>query len=210
MTLFFNGMTCQITDMNKLNQNGFTLVEVLISVLVLAVGVIGTAAMQLTALRTAQQSAFQTAAIQLAVEMADTMRANDQQMKLTGDSNPFLAVDYQSATDTAAAGSGTTCYSTNCNAEELAAFDIQEWKTRVKALLPGGRVRICRDFNPWDNAAGAYKWECTPAPASAGIAALVIKIGWHGKGSNADGSAVKDGKLPFSPSVALTINPTLQ
>ena len=50
-------------------EHGFSLIEVLISVFVLAVGVIGAAGMQLTALRTTQQSVFQTKALHLATEM---------------------------------------------------------------------------------------------------------------------------------------------
>jgi len=55
--------------------NGFSLIEVLIAVFVLALGVIGVAGMQLTAMRTSQQSAFQTTAVELPAEMADKMRA---------------------------------------------------------------------------------------------------------------------------------------
>src|SRR5690606_15894095 len=56
-------------------ENGFSLIEVLVAVFVLAVGVIGAAGMQLAALRTTQQSSFQTRALHLAAEMADYMRA---------------------------------------------------------------------------------------------------------------------------------------
>lgn len=192
-----------IDFMIKRKQGGFTLVEVLTSMFVLALGVIGSAGMQLTALRTAQQSAFQTAALQLASEMADKMRANGHQSGLD-ELNPFLDIDYASATD-AAPAPGTLCYAAGCSAEELAKFDIDEWKTRVKAALPGGRVRICRDSNPWDSAAGAFTWGCTPAATGANTAALVIKIGWQGKGSNPDGSAVKDAGKDFPPGIAVTV-----
>ena len=55
--------------MGRNGRGGFALGEVLIAILVLGLGVIRAAALQLTAMRTTQQSAFQTAALQLAVEM---------------------------------------------------------------------------------------------------------------------------------------------
>ncbi|MFD2273251.1 type IV pilus modification protein PilV [Undibacterium arcticum] len=59
------------TQPQNRQQGGFTLIEVLISVFVLALGVIGAAGMQLVAMRTGQQSGAQSLAVQLATEMAD-------------------------------------------------------------------------------------------------------------------------------------------
>src|SRR3954468_11288154 len=95
--------------MPKLNHAGFSLIEVLVSVLVLAIGVIGAAGMQLTALRTSQQSAFQTAALELAADMADKMRANDSQMRRTD--NYYLSVDFRSGENGAPAAPSAMCYS---------------------------------------------------------------------------------------------------
>jgi type IV pilus assembly protein PilV len=158
----------------------------------------------LTALRTAQQSTFQTTALQLASEMAEKMRINDRQMKLADNANLFLSVDYQSATDAEITSPGALCYEANCTAEDLAKFDIYELKTRIKAL-PGGRVRICRDANPWDSATGAFKWSCTALEKNANNVPLVIKIGWEGKGNNPDGRAIKETAKQFPPSVAITL-----
>ena len=189
--------------MMKLQQTGFSIIEVLISIFVLALGVIGAAGMQLTALRTSQQSAFQTAALELAAEMADRMRANDSQMRRAD--NHYLNVDFRSGENTDPVPPSTMCYSagTDCSAEELAKFDIYEWERRIKAVLPGGRALICRDASPWDSGAGALTWACTGA--SSGSASLVVKLGWQGK--NPDGTLVADAGKQFPPSVALTVEP---
>lgn len=186
----------------KLKSGGFSLIEVLISIFVLAVGVIGVAGMQLTALHTSQQSAFQTVALQLASEMADRMRANDAQMKLDDGANPFLFVDYKSSAEQSTASS-KLCYAAQCDNTELAKFDIHEWGKRVATSLPGGRALICRDSMPWDSAKGALKWECNTGNS----APVVIKLGWLGKGKNPDGSLINDPKEPFPPSVAVTVKP---
>jgi type IV pilus assembly protein PilV len=190
--------------MRKKGSNGFTLVEVLISVFVLALGVIGAAGMQLTALRTTQQSAFQTSALQLAAEMADKMRANDHQMKLADNSNPYLKVDYQSAAGSASADAGPSCYGagSSCIAGQLAQFDIDEWLKRIDTTLPAGRVLICRDATPWDSGINAFGWDCD---ASASNAPLVIKIGWQEK--RPDGTLVRNADKSFPPGVALTVAP---
>lgn len=184
---------------------GFSLFEVLVSILVLALGVIGAAGMQLTALRTSQQSAIQTTALELATELADKMRANDRAMKASDESNLFLGIDY--TTSTAPTVPSRFCYdrSASCDAGQLAAFDIYEWEKRLKEGLPDGRAVICRDAKPWDSTAHAYKWECDGGVASVGSAPLVIKIGWQGK--NPDGTLIRDEKKHFPPMIAMIVEP---
>ncbi len=180
------------------------MIEVLISAFVLALGVIGAAGMQLAALRTSQQSAFQTTALELAVEIADKMRANDSQMRRPD--NPFLKVNFNSAGGTGSSTSGSLCYSkgANCGAEALAQFDIHEWENRVRASLPGARAVICRDASPWNNGVGALAWACTESPG----ASLVVKLGWQPK--NPDDSLVTDDAKQFPPSVALIVEPYIK
>src|ERR1700693_5841112 len=160
-------------------ENGFSLVEVLISVFVLTVGVIGAAGMQLTALRTAQQSAFQTRALHLATEMADQIRANAAQMRLEDGANPYLRVDYQSSSATTRRQPELSCYGADahCDAEQLARFDIDGWLKRIDAELPSGRVRICRDSMPWNAVDQHFNWNCVPSSRTASAASVVIKIG---------------------------------
>jgi len=51
------------------------------------------------------------------------------------------------------------------------------WKARLEAALPAARAQVCHDERPWDEAASAWRWECTGAAPDA---ALVIKIHWGG------------------------------
>jgi type IV pilus assembly protein PilV len=185
--------------MTSTQAKGFSLVEVLIAVFVLALGVIGAAGLQLAAVRTSQQSGYQTIAVELANELADKMRSSDAQMKLSDSANVFANIKYDSASDSDPTAP-TLCYSSsaNCNANDLAKADIYEWLVNVKKLLPGGRVLVCRDSAPFDTSAKALTWTCT-ADSNSG---LTIKIGWKSK--NPDGSFVtSNGVTP--PSVALTV-----
>ncbi|WP_026816749.1 type IV pilus modification protein PilV [Arenimonas composti] len=58
------------------NQAGVSLLEVLIAVLVLAIGMLGVAAMQATSLRNSQGSLERSQAVVLAYGIMDAMRAN--------------------------------------------------------------------------------------------------------------------------------------
>jgi type IV pilus assembly protein PilV len=194
--------------MINLKKNGFTLAEVLVSLFVLCVGVIGTAAMQLNALRMSQQTALQTMAIQLASEFADKTRVNVGQFSLIDEANPFLNLDFSSSEDVPAPAK--SCHAASCNRDELADFEIHEWKSRIKAALPGGQVRICRDSHPWDPAVGAFKWSCTASADDQNTSALVIKLGWHGKGKNPDGRVSDSSKGSPPPNIAITIAPYAQ
>ncbi|MFJ7566767.1 type IV pilus modification protein PilV [Herminiimonas sp. NPDC097707] len=184
-------------------EHGFSMIEVLISVFVLTAGVIGGAGMQLTALRTAQQSALQTRALYLASDMADMMRANGAQMQRGDSENPYLQVDHKVST-TPHRLSDYSCYDADahCDAEQLARFDIAQLLQQLDADFPGGRVRICRDALPWNAVAGRFAWECTATASSAASAPVVIKIGWQEK--DRTGNALEDAAAA-APGMVLTV-----
>lgn len=60
----------------KKRQCGLTLIELLVTVIILAVGVLGLAGMQTASLRYTQDSYLQTTAMNIAQEIVDRMRAN--------------------------------------------------------------------------------------------------------------------------------------
>jgi type IV pilus assembly protein PilV len=188
--------------MNKTGAAGFSLVEVLVSIVVLAVGVIGAAGMQLTALRTAQQSGLQTTALQLAAELADRMRVNADQMRLADKANPFLGIDYKTVDGTPEAPIAN-CFAVDCDGDQLAQFDLYEWRKRIQAGLPGGRAVVCRDSTPWDASSKRLAWDCEGKGATS--ASLVIKIGWRGK--DPGGKLAQELEGESVPAIALVVAP---
>ena len=172
---------------------GFTLVEVLVALFVLAVGVLGASATQLAAQRTRHQAALLSEAVQLAAAVSSRMRANAVQMALGDGANPYLTLRYDAAAEGAPAAPAVLCYGeTNCDPAQLAAFDLYEAKRAVHDRFPRGRIVVCRDGGGWDGAAGALTWECA---GGAGVA-IMVKVGWHGGGDRKAGPA---------PSVALVV-----
>lgn len=170
------------------NYHGYSIIEVLVALLVLALGVIGGAAMQLAALRTRHQSVLLSHAVQLASSLADKMRANAGQMQLPDAANPYLNQHYDAALDGAPPAPPQQCLGgALCDSAQLAQFDLYEVKQRLHGVLPGGRLVICRDTNAWDAARHGASWTCS-GDAHAPVA---IKLGWRGK--NPDGAPALEG-----------------
>lgn len=160
------------------SQHGFTLIEVLVAIVILTLGASGVAAMQLHALRMAQQSGFQTTATQLAVTLAELMRANPELARSGG--SPYL-FSYEATAASASTSASTSvstsasCLQRTCDSAAMAAGEVQGWQQQLQQALPRARAVVCRDDNP--AAAGRLQWSCDHA----GDAAMVIKIGWSAR-----------------------------
>jgi type IV pilus assembly protein PilV len=111
------------------NNQGFTLIEVLITVVVLAVGLLGLAGLQTTSLKHNQTAYFRSQATQMAYDMADRIRANHDEAKKGG------ASAYVVGSATAHAGCSTLV---GCTATKMAENDLFEWLATLQAALPGG------------------------------------------------------------------------
>ncbi|HJU40529.1 MAG TPA: type IV pilus modification protein PilV [Tahibacter sp.] len=107
---------------------GFSLVEVLIAVTVLAVGLLGAAALQATSLRANQSANFRSQATTLAAMMLDAMRANRPAV---------LRGEYY------AAYAGATCEpSVNVATTPAAKRDLALWRQQIACALPDGKGEI--------------------------------------------------------------------
>ncbi|MDZ7663690.1 type IV pilus modification protein PilV [Thiohalophilus sp.] len=100
-------------------QSGFTLIEVLVTVLILAIGFLGLAGLQLSALRNNNSAYERSQASILTYDIIDRMRAN-RDSALNGDYDTNLT-DAPTATDCRGSGS-------NCNTTQLAQYDVNQWK----------------------------------------------------------------------------------
>ena len=161
--------------MLRCRSGGFTLVEVLVALCVLALGVVGAAATQISAARLRQQAALESEAVQLAASLGARMRVNAAQMALPDASNPYLQFEYD-----ALAGAPTPppvqCFgAANCAPAQLAAHDLYDAARIVHAAFPGGRIAVCRDDGGWDASLQVFTWACS----GSGNAPVVVKLGWR-------------------------------
>jgi len=113
---------------------GDTMIEVLVTVLILAVGVLGVAAMQVTTYQNLSNSHSASIAAMIAEDFAERMRANG-----TG----VLAGSYYD--HNADPGEAfTNCANEACSTGELADYDIGSWWLELGANLPLGRGQLAR------------------------------------------------------------------
>lgn len=107
---------------------GFTLLEVLIAMVVMAIGMLGIAGMYVHSLQAGRTSQLRTAAVTLAADVADRIRANPQ--------GGILYIG---------AGSNNGCGDTTpCTAPQLAAYDIWLWEQQRDLSLPAGTTVTVR------------------------------------------------------------------
>lgn len=153
---------------------GYSLIEVLVAMFVLAIGVLGAAATQAVALRMRHDSDLMAAAVRLASTLGERLRGNP------GASSAYLFEFDAGAGGQPAAPSAHCFAGADCNPAQLAAFDIHDVSQTLASSFPGGRMKVCRDAQPWNPARQSLQWQCT---ASAG-AQVVVKVGWRERTSS--------------------------
>ena len=111
-------------------QSGFGLLEVMTSMVLFAIGILGLASLQITGLMN-NQSAYQNSqATIMAYDIADRMRANDSGLAAYLTENMTLD-------EAEEAGAVTACKTTTgCTSAEQAQNDLVEWSTDLKGALP--------------------------------------------------------------------------
>lgn len=111
---------------------GATMVEVLVSILILSLGILAMASMLSAATRYSKTSELRSVATLLANDYADRMRANRTAVTA---GNYNLTAAYSAAKITSAV-TPSTCGGTGCTASDLAAIDVQQWKNSLFYGLP--------------------------------------------------------------------------
>ena len=117
-------------------QQGFSLIEILITLVVLSVGLLGVAALHAESLRSSRSAYLRTKAVSLASDMADRMRSN-RPAALAGN-YVSTAGDHGSNKDCADDTSGGA--TKVCAPADMARHDIWLWKSAIEDArngLPG-------------------------------------------------------------------------
>jgi len=113
------------------SQSGFTMVEVLVALVVLAIGLLGIAALYLNSLQAGRTAVYRTEAVTLAADLADRIRMNRTAQGAYG----TLFADAEVAVPACATTGG-------CSDADLAATDLSDWKASVAQLLPNGEGQV--------------------------------------------------------------------
>ena len=120
-------MKCVYSIRKPFSSSGFSLIEVLITILVVSFGLLGMAALIVSGARSNNIAHYRSIASKQTEDIADRMRAN-----LAG----VTAGAYNALTTTIPASSD--CLTNTCNAAQVAAYDHAQWNTANFRLLPSG------------------------------------------------------------------------
>ena len=141
-------------------QRGNTMIEILVTIVIIAVGVLGTAALQVTTLKNLSSSRSASVAAIVAQDFAERMRANPA---------AALAGDYDHSV---APTTTTDCVGSPCaDVADLAAYDTETWWAQLTAVLPSGSgevkpltANIFELTVRWDeDRSGSTEGTCPPA-----------------------------------------------
>lgn len=112
-------------------QTGFSLVELLIALLILAIGLLGMASLMMTSMKSNQSASMRSQASWLAYDIIERMRLN---------STTAIQTNEYVITAAALTPANPNCKSTTCNAANIAKQDMFEWKTKLGDARLSGAV----------------------------------------------------------------------
>ena len=112
-------------------EQGSSLIEVLITVLIIAIGLLGFAALQTQALRVNYESLQRSLASSMAEDIFDRIRSNvddaDNYVRDFNDDLPTVAKQ---------------CDAVTCIPSEMASWDLRRWMERLQARIPNSDAQI--------------------------------------------------------------------
>ena len=107
------------------SQRGIGLIEILVALLVLAIGILGFVALQYRAVEATSEATYRIQAMNIARDLAERIRVNRSALST-----------YQAQTSDATAQkqAGKSCLTNACTATEWADFDVSEVTNRAASL----------------------------------------------------------------------------
>jgi len=174
-------------------EQGFTLIEVLIALVIISIGALGYTRAQFSSLQTASDSALRITAALLVDDMVARIEAN------AGEALQGLTSGYQ----TGPATFNSNCLSSTgsiCTGNQMALHDLADWNNLISAEFPAtsGAVGIvCLDANP-----GNTNNACNPPGSNPNPLVFTVKILWSSWKNRGTGT--------LDQSIVATVTPPLQ
>lgn len=126
--------TPRVVAMSLQGQRGFGMIEVMVAVLVLAVGVMGFAGLQSRAVQSSGDSYYRTQANAIAQDLAERVRVNNSQKAYYLTATLWPTTDQTTVPD--------ACRTAACAPQALADFDAAIIRYNAQTLLPQGLVKM--------------------------------------------------------------------
>ncbi len=118
--------------------HGFSMIEVLVTLMVLSIGLLGLAAMQTSSIQNTHGAYLRTQATHLAYDILDRMRAN-----MTGVNDG----DYNNINANESVNNYTdpNCFTAGCTSLQMTATDAAQWEIDLATQLPAGQGTVVVD-----------------------------------------------------------------
>lgn len=122
-----------ISHQQSAHQAGFSLLEVLVTVFVLSIGLLGIAGMQATSLKLSHESHLRSQASLLTADIGDRMRSNTTISRAGGYDGTYTSLDNP---DTGCLGNGI------CAPTRISTLDLNNWRYNLGLTFPGVQATI--------------------------------------------------------------------
>ncbi len=168
-------------------QRGFSLIEVLITLLILSIGLLGFAGLQVQSLQASNDSYLRDRATHLAGDIIHQIRANRTAALALQYSQPQAnSLEVQAAACTLAGG---------CTSAVLAGDDLFNWGNAVRNNLTNGAGVVCIDSTPNDSVPAPSPTNplCDGLIAPGGGLVYSIKIWWGNDNDSNNVPPLNDG-----------------
>lgn len=147
--------SCRSGFVGRRGARGASLIEVLISVLLAAIGLLALAGANVASIRYSKMSQYRGTATLLAADLAERLRANQ-----AGLASYVVSTDFDGQAAPLSATTACEGYSNTCTSATLATYDMVVWRRLVRSQLPEGSVFV------------------TPSP-SATVLAADVWVAWR-------------------------------
>ena len=156
---------------------GFSLLEILISLVIMSVGMVGLAGLKIVAIKGENESHFRHEASLLMMELADRIRANSAGV----DAGSYEAHGSISVTT----APSVLCDEGSCSASQLATFDMYSVAKKISVAVPGSSVSITCPSNDCSTISAIEEDNSDPANPIAAAAEIkkihTVLITWKVK-----------------------------
>lgn len=117
---------------------GASLIEVLVSILLAAIGLLALSGANVAAIRYSKLSQYRGTATMLAADLAERMRSNQAGLA------SYLVSDDFDTQQSGLPSASTACetYASTCTSSAIAAYDLVAWRRLVRSQLPEGAVSV--------------------------------------------------------------------
>lgn len=116
----------------RINNKGFTLVEVLVAILILSISLLGMAGLQIVSLQSSSGALARSQATMLSYDLVERIRRNDEFVSYYVDlfkNLPDMPIS-------------PSCLDSGCSSAELANEDFLQWLAELNHSIPGATATL--------------------------------------------------------------------